>query len=298
VENAGLGIYAIISKWAFPKTYRGKIMLVAFLGIHAPLLGAALYLLLGSSVGLGEALRILALLVAVTLVGTAATLLALGALLAPVRLTSSALKGYLDDRTKPDLPLGFSDEVGSLMADVRYAVEHLDSTIRSLEGLSGTDHLTDLPNRREGEDRLANDIARARRGGGHLTVAVVDLDDFKTINDTHGHHAGDVCIRHVADVIGRSVREGDWLCRWGGDEFVLALWDDSVFASPEAVLGRINAELRRSPVRLPGGEELVLSISVGAHRYAGEDDLRELLAKADGAMYQAKREGRAWVLAD
>ena len=298
MENAGLGIYAIISKWGFPKTYRGKIMLVAFLGIHAPLLGAALYLLLGSSVGLGEALRILALLVAVTLVGTAATLLALGALLAPVRLTSSALKGYLDDRTKPDLPLGFSDEVGSLMADVRYAVEHLDSSIRSLEGLSGTDHLTDLPNRREGEDRLANDIARARRGGGHLTVAVVDLDDFKTINDTHGHHAGDVCIRHVADVIGRSVREGDWLCRWGGDEFVLALWDESVFASPEAVLGRINADLRRSPVRLPGGEELVLSISVGAHRYAGEDDLRELLAKADGAMYQAKREGRAWVLAD
>jgi diguanylate cyclase (GGDEF)-like protein len=252
VENAGLGIYAIISKWGFPKTYRGKIMLVAFLGIHAPLLGAALYLLLGSSVGL----------------------------------------------TKPDLPLGFSDEVGRLMADVRYAVEHLDSTIRSLEGLSGTDHLTDLPNRREGEDRLANDIARARRGGGHLTVAVVDLDDFKTINDTHGHHAGDVCIRHVADVIGRSVREGDWLSRWGGDEFVLALWDDSVFASPEAVLGRINAELRRTRLRLPGGEELVLSISVGAHRYAGEEDLRELLAKADGAMYQAKREGRAWVLAD
>ena len=94
------------------------------------------------------------------------------------------------------------------------------------------------------------------------------------------------------------MREGDWLARWGGDEFVLALWDDSVFASPEAVLGRINADLRRSPVRLPGGEELMLSTSVGAHRYAGEDDLRELLAKADAAMYQAKREGRAWVLAD
>jgi diguanylate cyclase (GGDEF)-like protein len=298
VENADLGFYALISKWGFPKTYRGKIMLVAFLGTHAPLLGAALYLLLGSSVGLGAALRILALLMAVTLAGTAVTLLALGALLAPVRLASSALKRYLDDRTKPELPIGFSDEAGRLMADVRYAVEHLDSSIRSLEGLSGTDHLSGLPNRREGEERLAGDIARARRGGGKLTVAVVDLDGFKTINDTHGHQAGDVCIRHVADVIGRSVREGDWLARWGGDEFVLALWDDSVFASPEAVLGRINADLRRSPVRLPGGGELVLSISVGAHRYAGEDDLRELLAKADAAMYQAKREGRAWVLAD
>ena len=74
MQNAGLGTYALISKLGFPKTYRGKIMLVAFLGTHAPLLGAALYLLLGSSVGLGAALRILALLVAVTLVGTAATL--------------------------------------------------------------------------------------------------------------------------------------------------------------------------------------------------------------------------------
>ena len=298
MENAGLGTYTLISKLGFPKTYRGKLMLVAFLGTNAPLLGAALYLLLGSSVGLEAALRILALLVAVTLAGTAVTLLALGALLAPVRLTSSALKRYLDDRTKPELPIGFSDEAGTLMADARYAVEHLDSSIRSLEGLSGTDHLSGLPNRREGEGRLAADIARARRGGGQLTVAVVDLDGFKTINDTHGHHAGDICIRHVAEVIGRSVREGDWLARWGGDEFVLALWEASVFASPEAVLGRINADLRRSPVRLPGGGELVLSISVGAHRYAGEDDLRELLAKADAAMYQAKREGRAWVLAD
>jgi hypothetical protein len=74
LENAGLGIYTLISKWGFPKTYRGKIMVVAFLGTHAPLLGAALYLLLGSSVGLGAALPILTLLVAVTLVGTAATL--------------------------------------------------------------------------------------------------------------------------------------------------------------------------------------------------------------------------------
>jgi GGDEF domain-containing protein len=210
LEKPGLGTYTLISKWGFPKTYRGKIMLVAFLGTHAPLLGAALYLLLGSSVGLGAALRILAILVAVTLVGTAATLLALGALLAPVRLTSSALKRYLDDRTKPELPMGFSDEVGRLMADVRYAVEHLDSSIRSLEGLSGTDHLTGLPNRREGEARMTADMSRARRGGGQFTLAVVDLDGFKTINDTHGHHAGDICIRHVADVIGRSVRATGW----------------------------------------------------------------------------------------
>ena len=297
MEKAGLKTYALVSGWGFPKTYRGKIVLVTFLAAQAPLLATALYLLLGSSVGSGAALPASALLVVVALAGAALALLALGALLAPVRLTSSAIERYLEDRSKPDIPTGFSDEAGRLMADARHAIEYLDSTIRSLEGLSGTDHLTGMPNRRSGEERLAEDLARAKRGGAFLTVAVVDVDKFKTINDTHGHHAGDLCIRHVADVIRCSVREGDWLARWGGDEFVLALWEASLFASPEAALGRINAELRRSPVRLSGEEELMLSVSVGARRYAGEDDFRELLAKAAAAMYQAKREGRAWVLA-
>jgi diguanylate cyclase (GGDEF)-like protein len=297
LKNEGLKTYASLARIGFPQSYSAKIMLVVFAGTHLPLVALVLYLLLVSPGGLGTHLGVLGALLITTLLGFVATLFALRALLAPVRLASSSLEAYLDERRKPELPIGFSDEAGKLMADVQHAVDHLDTTIRSLEGLSGTDHLTGLPNRREGEGRLGEDLARAKRGGAFLTVAVVDLDGFKAINDTHGHHAGDVCIRHVARVIRRSVREGDWLARWGGDEFVLALWDASVFASPEAVLGRINADLRRTPVRLPGGGELVLSISVGAHRYAGEDDIRELLAKADAAMYEAKREGRAWVLA-
>jgi diguanylate cyclase (GGDEF)-like protein len=272
-------------------------MLVVFAGTHLPLVALVLYLLLVSPGGPGTHLGVLAALLIATILGFVATLIVLRALLAPVRLASSSLEAYLDERRKPELPTGFSDEAGRLMADVQHALDHLDSTILSLEGLSGTDHLTGLPNRREGEERLGKDLARAKRGGTFLTVAVVDLDGFKSINDTHGHLAGDACLRHVARVIRRSVREGDWLARWGGDEFVLALRDASVFASPDAVLGRINADLRRSPVPLPGGEELVLSISVGAHRYAHENDIRELLAKADAAMYEAKREGRAWVLA-
>ena len=300
MKNKDLKTYASLARIGFPKSYSAKIMLVLFAGTHLPLLALVLYLLLLSPGGLGTHLGVLAALLIAILLGFVATLFALRALLAPVRLASSSLEAYLHDRRTPELPTGFSDEdeAGKLMADVQHALDHLDSTIRSLEGLSGTDHLTGLPNRREGEVRLGENHARAKRGGAILTVAVGDIDNFKAINDTHGHQAGDVCLRHVAWVIRRNVREGDWLCRWGGDEFVQALWEDSVFASPETVLGRINADLRRSPVRLPGGEELVLDISVGAHRYAGEDDLRELLAKADAAMYQAKREGRAWVLED
>ncbi len=298
MEREGLGLYARISRLGFPKSYPGKVLLVAFLGSQAPPIAVALYLLLGSSSGLGEALRALALLAAVTLAGMVVTLLALRALLAPIGLATAALEAYLGDRTRPELPAGFDDEAGRLMAAVRRAVEHLDSTITSLEGLSGSDHLTGLPNRRQAEERLAEDFARARRDGGMLTLALADVNRFKTINDAHGHQAGDACIRHVANVMRGNVREGDWVARWGGDEFVLALRDASVFASPEAVLGRINRALRGSPARLPGGEEMVLSVSVGARRYAGEDDVRELLAKADAAMYEAKREGRAWVLAE
>jgi len=129
---------------------------------------------------------------------------------------------------------------------------------------------------------------------------VVDLNRFKSINDTFGHQAGDVCIRHVAEVITRNVREGDWLARWGGDEFLLVLHDASAFAPTEAVLQRITQDLKESPVRLPQDRDLTLSVTVGAVRYSGGHpagaDLGTLFARADEAMYEAKREGRAWVL--
>jgi diguanylate cyclase (GGDEF)-like protein len=296
VTHDGLGTYALLSRLAFPKSYRGKIMLVAFLGTHAPLIALVFYLLLGSSLGLGSALRILALMVVVTLVGTAVTLLALRGLLAPINLTSSALKGYVDDRQVPDLPTGFTDEAGQLMADVRYAIGHLDESIRSLEGLSVTDHLTGLLNRRQGEKLLAEEATRIRRSAETLTLGVVDVNNFKHINDTYGHQAGDACIQHVADVIRRNIRQGDWLARWGGDEFIVVLRDANPFAQTETVLQRIVRDLKDSPLRLPQGEELVLMVTVGASRYSGEKDLRELLAKADEAMYEAKREGRPWIL--
>ena len=298
LSGEGLGIYALLSRLGFPKTYLGKVMLVVFSVAQAPPIALALYLLIAPPGSPGEHPGVLAaLLFAALLVGFFATAWALRALLAPVRLASASLKGYLEAGARPELPGGFPDEAGALMADAGHLIERADDTIRMLEGLSGTDHLTGLPNRREGEERLSEDLARARRGGGVLTVVVVDVNRFKRINDAFGHEAGDACIRHVAGAMRRNIREGDWVARWGGDEFVLGLWDASLFAQTEAVLRRIGGALREDPLRLPGGEELALSVSAGACRYSGEDDPRELLSKADAAMYEAKREGRAWVLA-
>ena len=294
--SSNLGVYVQLSRLGFPKSYQGKILLVIFLGTHVPLVALVFYLLLSSPVALRPGLQILVLLVCATLVGTAAALYALNSLLDPVRLASSSLREYLDSRKLPNLPIGFADEVGRLMTDTQYTLNNLDATIRSLEGLSGTDPLTGLLNRRAGEKALAEDTARVRRGGSTLTIGVLDVNSFKYINDTYGHRVGDACIRHVAEVIRRNIRDSDWLARWGGDEFVLALHDASPFAATELVLQRIVRDLKDSPVRIPQGDELVLTITIGASRYSGETDLRDLVAKADEALYEAKREGRPWIL--
>ncbi len=291
----------MLSRPGLPRTFLGKLVLVAFAGTHVPLIAFVLHALFIAPGHLSAHLGVLATLFAATLAGFAATIWALHSLLAPIRLTSSSLKDYLDSGNLPDLPTGFRDEAGRLMADISYAAERMDSTVRRLEGVSGTDHLTGLPNRRRAEERLAEEAARVARGGGLLTLGVADVNRFKGINDAFGHQAGDTCLRHVADVMRRNVREGDWVARWAGDEFLLVLHDVSAFAPTEAVLRRIAAALREIPVELPGGGELTLGITVGAVRYPGGAgagaDLESLFAKADAAMYEAKREGRAWVLA-
>lgn len=174
-----LSTYALLSRWGarlgFPKGYLGKIVLVVFAGTHMPLIVFVVYLLLAQASGRVPMPGALALLGAGVLACFAFALWALRALLAPVRPASSSLKAFLDSGTLPELPIGFGDEAGRLMADVRYAAERMDSTVRSLEELSGTDHLTGLPNRRRGEGRLAQQAARAERGNGLITLGVTPL---------------------------------------------------------------------------------------------------------------------------
>ena len=129
---------------------------------------------------------------------------------------------------------------------------------------------------------------------GSLTLAVVDLDRFKLLNDRYGHQVGDTCLRHLADTCTRNIREGDWLARWGGDEFVLALWEEEGERPASVVLNRLATDLSEHPVQLPQGDRIQLTFSAGVLRCTGHEaelGVSGVLALADKALYEAKEEG-------
>lgn len=285
--------YTLLSRALFPKSYLGKIMLGAFVGIPIPLLALVLYLFLIARIDLAEALPTLAVVLVATVVGGALTLFALYALLAPVSAASRALRAYLERGGLPRLPTrSDDDEAGKLLFDVQHIISHLEEDIRSLEELSAKDPLTGAYNRRACEERLAEDVARVERGRETLALAALDADRLKEINDRHGHAAGDACLRHLASIIERNIRKSDWFARWGGDEFVVALWDAKNLSMAEAIVHRIAEDLRRNPARLPQGGEERLTASAGIAWHRGGEDARALFERADAALLRAKRQGR------
>ncbi len=165
---------------------------------------------------------------------------------------------------------------------------------QDLDRLALTDSLTGLLNRRALEEILTRELARTSRSNRSLTVLLVDIDRFKEVNDTWGHQAGDQVIRHVASALHSSLRPGDALSRFGGEEFVVLLRDATPGQSEE-IAGRLRARIA-TLAGLPGSVRLTVSIGV-ASSCAG-DDTGELLRRCDEAMYRSKRAGRNLVTVD
>ena len=153
------------------------------------------------------------------------------------------------------------------------------------------DNLTGLPNRRLAKDRIEVSIAHVRRGGTKLAVLILDLDNFKNINDSLGHASGDTLLLQVTNRLVSQVREEDTVARLGGDEFLLLV---AAITSEEVVLSLINRLLKglEAPFRVDG-QELFVSASVGVAFYPSDGTNAETLIKhADIAMYQAKSQGK------
>lgn len=175
------------------------------------------------------------------------------------------------------------------------AFQHLNSELMRLntrlEKLAVTDELTGLYNRRQALIRLQEKCALAERYGDPLSVAMLDLDHFKVINDEHGHDAGDEVLRGLAAVLEAHVRATDTVCRVGGEEFLI------IFPAQTTQEAAISAERCRAAVAAhpfqAGEAEIPVTISMGIATYrTGHSDPSTLLKEADIALYAAKRGGR------
>lgn len=162
---------------------------------------------------------------------------------------------------------------------------------RRLRVLALADDLTGLPNRRAVLARLAEQIRHARRVGRGLSVLVVDVDRFKQVNDCHGHAAGDEVLRHVARVLGESLRANDCIGRLGGEEF-LAVLPETAAPHAHTIADRMRRLVAETSCPTQAGP-LRITVSIGAAALGGENELPEqLIERADAALYAAKTGGR------
>ncbi len=187
-------------------------------------------------------------------------------------------------------------EVARLAQQFHEAVDQIQFMMNRLfermgEVESGRDPLTQLLNRRFVSTVLAREIALTRDEHGSFAVLMIDLDYFKRINDSHGHDGGDAVLRQVAELLLANCRSGDYVFRYGGEEFMVVLVDVDA-----ARFGQIAEKLRSAianhAFRLPGGSHIGLTTSVGGAMFDGHPDPQHLIQLADQRLYAAKHDGR------
>jgi diguanylate cyclase (GGDEF)-like protein len=152
------------------------------------------------------------------------------------------------------------------------------------------DELTSVYNRKTGMNRLNEEIARAGRIGKPTCVAILDIDNFKTINDTYGHLVGDRVLRHVALQIKNSLRTCDIVARYGGEEFLIILPDTDEINAIMA-LDRVKMNIAKKPIRV-GREYLNITVSIGVTEISNNEHPLSSIDKADKALYKAKKNGK------
>lgn len=289
MQNSGLGFYSWLSRLKYPSSYKGKLLLIAYVSTHVPVLVLGTYFLCLALIFPLTTPQILLLVLVVTGLAAGMTVLALDHLLAPVMLVSKALRGYLTTKALPELPTQFTDEVGTLMADAHQALQKLDE---ALQFSANYDKLTALPNRVFFRYSLQQALAEFQLRDQQLAVLSLDLDGFKTINGTLGHAIGDLLLQSVAQRLTHCIRNSDILCRLGSDEFAIL---QTPFVSSEAatMLAQRILETLAQPFILDN-QKVHISASIGIAIYPLDgNEVDQLLRNADTAMHQAKHQGRS-----
>jgi two-component system, cell cycle response regulator len=214
------------------------------------------------------------------------------------KLTQALEMGVNDYLTRPVDRNELVARVRTQLRKKRYADRLRHNVQLSLE-MAITDQLTGLHNRRYMSRHLDNLIASAKKNGKPLAFVIMDIDYFKSVNDSHGHDIGDEVLKEFANRIAANVRGIDLACRYGGEEFVVVMPDTDVdFAY--SVSERLRHSIETTPFRISRSpNSLNLTISIGIAALEGNGDNAEaLLHRADQALYSAKKTGRNRVVAD
>lgn len=173
-------------------------------------------------------------------------------------------------------------------------VQHLRQELDRMSAVASHDLLTGVLNRKGLMEVVEREIARGERMGIDVCLAVLDIDDFKRLNDTYGHLTGDAALKHLADVARKALRPQDAVARFGGEEFVVVLPDTSADEAVE-VITRLQRELT-TQLFLEGDKRLLITFSAGVTQILPDETSADALRRADQAMYSAKRSGKNRVM--
>jgi len=179
------------------------------------------------------------------------------------------------------------DEFAALGMAINEMIYHLRQMHKKLLRLSEIDELTNIPNRRKLFSRLALDIERSKRYSFPLTIAMMDLDHFKKVNDVYGHIAGDHVLKKTANILRDNIRKADILGRYGGEEFVIIMVGLDI-KQAEIMCEKLRKEIEK--YRYP--EVGQVTISIGLTMFCEKETSEQLIAKADQMLYLAKEHGR------
>jgi len=213
------------------------------------------------------------------------------------------LNDVLDEVIRETRTMQFSaqrsrDELSEMRGRVGEAeaeVSRLQQELAQASDMVRMDALTGALNRKGMDEALEREVSRARRQGSAFCVALLDIDNFKKINDSLGHQVGDEALRHLAQVVRETIRPQDTLARYGGEEFVVLLPDTPLDDGVSAMI-RVQRELTRK-FFLHRNEKLLITFSCGVAELGADESPTDVLKRSDQAMYLAKRAGKNRVVA-
>ncbi len=289
-RNLNLYLYASLDRFKLLKrSYIAKIMLVAFLGTHIPLLTLLFSFIISNALSLATTIHILVIALVATLAGTAATLYALHHLLAPVILTSAALQNYLNTKTLPELPMGFADEAGTLMADTSQTLHELDKLIHYI---SNYDEVTGLPNQELFRNQLHQNFSQTNKDQPFLGLLLLGIDDFSTMSQGLDRETLRLFLRAFAQRLKACLGPTHSFARVSTDEFAIAITEIKTF---ESVINLAQLLLSTQSKSFSVEGTLIrptASIGIVINSLKNAQDVDQLLQQAQFGLQQAKQRGR------